>query len=263
MLDTRVAPRSYPSTFAPAPPAAPDAPGRHDPPPPNLGMRGTVVMIILGLATAYGYVGQASFLPSIHLPGIPAASMLTATPPRPILAMPEGKGMWIWQYGKTEGGDVKAIVAKAKAVGLTHLYLRVGSHWDGFYGGPFMDKLLPAAHGAGLLVFGWDFPRLGESVAGDVQRAMAIINYETPGRHRLDGFSADIETESEGTHISAESASAYGKAIREIAGPTSRSSPACPGRRSTRPGTPTPRSSRASTPSPRWSTGSTASPTPT
>ena len=216
MLDTRVAPRSYPSTFAPAPPAGPE---RHDPPAPNLGMRGTVVMIILGLATAYGYVGQAPFLPSLHLPGIPAASVLTATPPRPILAMPEGKGMWIWQYGKTEGGDVKAIVAKAKAVGLTHLYLRVGSHWDGFYGGPFMDKLLPAAHEAGLLVFGWDFPRLGESVAGDVQRAMAIINYETPGRHRLDGFSADIETESEGTHISAESASAYGKAIREIAGP--------------------------------------------
>ncbi len=216
MLDTRVAPRSYPSTFAPAPPAGPE---RHDPPAPNLGMRGTVVMIILGLATAYGYVGQAPFLPSLNLPGIPAASVLTATPPRPILAMPEGKGMWIWQYGKTEGGDVKAIVAKAKAVGLTHLYLRVGSHWDGFYGGPFMDKLLPAAHEAGLLVFGWDFPRLGESVAGDVQRAMSIINYETPGRHRLDGFSADIETESEGTHISAESASAYGKAIREIAGP--------------------------------------------
>jgi hypothetical protein len=182
-------------------------------------MRGTVVMIILGLATAYGYVGQAPFLPSLNLPGIPAASVLTATPPRPILAMPEGKGMWIWQYGKTEGGDVKAIVAKAKAVGLTHLYLRVGSHWDGFYGGPFMDKLLPAAHEAGLLVFGWDFPRLGDSVAGDVQRAMAIINYETPGRHRLDGFTADIETESEGTHISRESASAYGKAIRDIAGP--------------------------------------------
>ena len=220
MLDTRVAPQPYPSVFAPAPsPATEEAPERRRPSAPKPGMRGTVLMIVLGLVAAHGYLGKVPMVPQFHLPGIPAVSMLVATPPRPIRAMPAGKGMWIWQYGKTEGGDVHAIVARAKAVGLTHLYLRVGSHWDGFYGGSFMDKLLPVAHEAGLLVFGWDFPRLGESVDGDIERATAIINYETPGRHRLDGFSADIETASEGTHITAESASAYGRAIRDVAGP--------------------------------------------
>ena len=68
--------------------------------------------------------------------------------------------MWIYEPDKTEGGNVAAIVAKAKATGLTHLWVRMGSAWDGFNVAPFMDKLLPAAHAAGIKVIGWDFPKL-------------------------------------------------------------------------------------------------------
>jgi len=103
-------------------------------------------------------------------------------------------------------------------VGLTHLYVRTGSSWDGFNNGPFLDKLLPAAHGAGLLVYGWDFPRL-LSPADDVIRATQAITHRSPGKQRIDGFAADIETRSEGTAISPQAATEYGRALREAVGP--------------------------------------------
>jgi hypothetical protein len=125
--------------------------------------------------------------------------------------------MWIWQPDNSDGGNVRAMIARAKAVGLTHIYVRTGSSWDGFYAGPFLDQILPAAHAAGIRVYGWDFPRLID-VDADVQRAMAAISYQTPTKQRIDGFAADIETWSEGTHISAEAATAYGQGVRAGAG---------------------------------------------
>jgi len=109
------------------------------------------------------------------------------------------------------------MVAKAKAAGLTHIYVRTGSSWNGFYAGPFLDSILPAAHAAGLKVYGWDFPRLIDW-QDDVRRAKAAIDHRAPGKQRLDGFSADIETPAEGTHISPEVALAYGKGLRDEVG---------------------------------------------
>ena len=131
--------------------------------------------------------------------------------------LPYGKGMWMWQPVKSDNGDIPAIIARAKAVGLTHIYVRTGSSWDGFYAGPFLDTILPAAHAAGIRVYGWDFPRFID-IDADVARAMAAISYQTPTKQQIDGFAADIETASEGTHISAEAATAYGAGLRAGAG---------------------------------------------
>ena len=145
----------------------------------------------------------------------PVADVASRPPVTDLL--PYGKGMWIYEPHKTEGGNPAAIVARAKAVGLTHIYVRTGSSWNGFYAGPFLDTILPAAHEAGLMVYGWDFPRLIDWPE-DVRRAKAAIEHRAPGKHRLDGFSADIETRSEGTHISPEVALQYGQALREVVG---------------------------------------------
>jgi hypothetical protein len=77
--------------------------------------------------------------------------------------------------------------------------------------------VLPAAHAAGIRIYGWDFPRLLD-IEADVNRALEAIRYETPGKHRIDGFSADIETQHEGTRITAEAATAYGDSLRAGAG---------------------------------------------
>jgi hypothetical protein len=133
--------------------------------------------------------------------------------------LPTGKGMWIYEFPRTEKGNMQAIVAKAVATGITHVYPRMGSHWDGFNARKHLDAFLPVAHAAGLKVFGWDFPRLGDSLASDIERARTMINYTSPSGDRLDGFSADIETINEGSHVSPAVALVYGRALREIAGP--------------------------------------------
>ena len=102
--------------------------------------------------------------PVVHLPAGSSEVLATAAPnhlqaPAPARKwLPSGKGMWIYEPAKTEGGDVAAIVAKAKATGLTHLWVRMGSAWDGFNVAPFVDRLLPAALAADIKVIGWDFP---------------------------------------------------------------------------------------------------------
>lgn len=133
-------------------------------------------------------------------------------------ALPIGKGMWLYMPERVEGGDPHAIVAKANAIGLTHVYVRTGSSKMGFYAQDFLNELLPVAHENGLRVYGWDFPYF-YSWSDDVYRALEAITYTTPDGHRIDGFSADIETEAEGTQISAHHAHEYGTALRRLAGP--------------------------------------------
>ena len=163
--------------------------------------------------------------PILNLPAGSAEIQATAAPATVLTSpaaskkwLPSGKGMWIYLPDKTEGGNVGAIIAKAKATGLTHLYVRMGSAWDGFNVAPFMDKILPAAHAAGIKVIGWDFPKL-DPLGPDIERAKAMINYTTPSGDKIDAFSPDIESPAEGTRLTPENAKRYGAALREVAGP--------------------------------------------
>ena len=151
----------------------------------------------------------------IHATAAPAAVL--APPPTPTKWLPSGKGMWIYEPARTEGGNVAAIVAKAKATGLTHLWVRMGSAWDGFNVAPFMDRILPAAHAAGIKVIGWDFPKL-DPMGPDIERATTMIRYTTPSGDRIDAFSPDIESPAEGTRLTPDNAKRYGAALRAAAG---------------------------------------------
>ncbi|HEV2811417.1 MAG TPA: peptidoglycan-binding domain-containing protein, partial [Acidimicrobiales bacterium] len=132
-------------------------------------------------------------------------------------ALPLGMGMWLYVPEEIEGGSVDALVARARHVGLSHVYVRTGSSRGGFYAQHYMDELLPKAHAAGIRVYGWDFPYL-DDVGADVDRAVAAVTYTTPSGDRLDGFAADIETASEGTNLTAEGASAYSQHLRAAVG---------------------------------------------
>ena len=146
----------------------------------------------------------------------PPAAPAQVAAPKPIL--PLGKGMWLYQLSMSEGGDANKVVNKAKALGLTHLYTRLGSSKGGFYAQKELDKLLPVAHAAGIKVIGWDFVYLVDPIA-DAVRSKAEIDYTTPDGHKIDAFSADIETGAEGVNLTAEGAAAYGAKLRELAGP--------------------------------------------
>jgi hypothetical protein len=152
--------------------------------------------------------------------GVPAAE---AAPPAPepssavvdaaAKGLPVGKGMWTWLPERTEGGNADAIVARSLEIGLTHIYVRTGSSWQDFNNADFLNRILPAAHNAGLKVYGWDFPSL-KDIPKDINRGLMAIGYVTPDGHRLDGFVPDIETAKEGTNLHADTVRAYMTGLR-------------------------------------------------
>jgi hypothetical protein len=142
-------------------------------------------------------------VPESALPAPPAPS-----PPVTDLRAITGKGMWIWQWSHTEGGDADAVVARAKAAGLRQLWVRVADSFDGFYGAGELAALVPAAHHAGIDVIGWGFPYLYDPV-GDAAWTRAAFDWRGPGGATLDGFSADIEMSTEGVALSPARVSVY------------------------------------------------------
>ena len=131
---------------------------------------------------------------------VPEDQLPAAQPPPAIsvgTAAVEGKGMWIWKYRQSEGGDASAIVARASAAGLRQLWVRVGDSQDGFYGASVLADLVPKAHKAGLSVIGWGFPYLFDPAA-DAAWSIEAVRWRGPGGARLDGFSPDIELSTEG-----------------------------------------------------------------
>lgn len=148
----------------------------------------------------------------------PAATAAQVPAPRYLGGLPEGTGMWTWKPELTEEGNAARIVRKAEETGLSHIYVRTGSSWQGFHGAEFLDHVLPRAHAAGIRVYGWDFPALHD-LELDLARAQQAIDYRTPGGHRIDGFVPDIETPSEGTDLSGGRAGAYSRELRKRVGP--------------------------------------------
>ena len=128
-----------------------------------------------------------------------------------------GKGMWIWEWGSTDGGSAEAIVHQAVAAGLHQVWIRVGDSRDGFYGALELDALVPVAHAHGLSVIAWGFPYLWDPV-GDAGWTAQILNWRAPDGQQVDGYSADIEEATEGVMLSAQRAGVYLELVRHDAG---------------------------------------------
>ena len=128
------------------------------------------------------------------------------------MAAATGKGMLIWNFSDTAGGDPTAVVAAAEHAGLHQLWVRVADSQKGFYGADVLRRLVPLAHGHGIAVIGWGFPYLYDP-AGDASWTVQALDWSFAGA-RLDGFSADIETASEGVDLSAERVQVYLSLVR-------------------------------------------------
>ena len=170
-------------------------------------------------------VSQIALPPAGQIAPDPTGGVAVPAPPPPPPAIPAqrgplpvGKGMWIYVPERAEGGNADAIVARATATGLTHLYVRTGTLKEGFMGAGFLDALLPRAHAAGLRVYAWDFPYLHDA-GSDVNRALAAINHRTPDGHRVDGYVADIELRSMGVNVTPLTATTFGSQLRKAVGP--------------------------------------------
>jgi uncharacterized lipoprotein YddW (UPF0748 family) len=128
-----------------------------------------------------------------------------------------GKGMWIWQWSSTDGGNAAQVVQQAVSAGLHQLWVRVGDSMNGFYGADELDALVPVAHAHGIAVIAWGFPYLWDPV-GDAQWTAQILDWHAANGQQVDGYSADIEEATEGVMLSAQRAAVYLGLVRQTAG---------------------------------------------
>ncbi|GAC1314364.1 MAG: hypothetical protein NVSMB12_07500 [Acidimicrobiales bacterium] len=151
---------------------------------------------------------------------VPDGQLPVASEPKPWASDPRaafGKGMWVWMWKSTEGGDAAAVVERARRAGLHQLWVRVADSQSGFYAAAVLADLLPKAHAAHLSVIGWGFPYLYDPV-GDAAWTGEAMDWRAPTGDRMDGFSADVERPSEGVMLTPRRVSVYFDAVRRRAG---------------------------------------------
>jgi hypothetical protein len=135
----------------------------------------------------------------------------------PIWSPIAGKGMWFVNY-LPHHADVAAMMRAAKAAGITHVYAEVAISQFGFYADNTLNRLLPAAHAAGVKVIAWVYPDL-KNPSDDVRLSQVVANYKALSGDHPDGLAADIEGANADGLIPGGSAYAYGQVLRGLLGP--------------------------------------------
>jgi hypothetical protein len=128
--------------------------------------------------------------------------------------LPTGTGMWIHDWSRTEGGNGKKVVRRAKLAGLTHLFVQTGSSKKGWIGGKTLSQLMPATTNTNVKVVAWDFPTLVHPEA-DARRLARAAWWHKPGVPMVAAVAPDIETASEGTHATRDSINRYYRTLRK------------------------------------------------
>lgn len=117
-----------------------------------------------------------------------------------------GDGMWIWYVSKSEGGNLDAIAARAKAAGMRTVYVKSADRADVWK--QFSPRLVAELHARGLRVCAWQFV-YGSDPLGEAAAAAASI------AAGADCFVIDAETAYEGRYVAAQR---YVAALRSVVG---------------------------------------------
>jgi hypothetical protein len=132
----------------------------------------------------------------------PAAATTTATTPAPPYPIPQaganpfqGRGLWIWELARTDGGDLSRIIADAHAYGLTTVFIK-SSDGSSFWP-QFNAPLVQALHENGLHVCAWEYV-YGTFAAAEAQLGAAAV---TDG---ADCLVIDAEGEYDGRYAQAQ-----------------------------------------------------------
>ena len=123
-------------------------------------------------------------------------------------AVMRGDGMWIWQLPQSNGGDLDVIAARARAAGMTTVYVKgsdAGNAWK-----QFTPQLVRDLHARGLRVCAWQFVYGSKPLP---EAAAAAANVAAGA----DCLIIDAETDYEGRYAAAQR---YVEALRAAVGPT-------------------------------------------
>src|SRR4051794_33043424 len=121
----------------------------------------------------------------------------------------DGSGMWIWYVSKANGGDTNAIIAQARAHGVSTVFVKAGD--GGSYWSQFTPGLVSALKAGGLRVCGWQY------VYGSNPSAEAAVAARAVTQTGADCFVIDAESEYEGRYSQA---STYVTKLRAAVGAT-------------------------------------------
>jgi hypothetical protein len=116
------------------------------------------------------------------------------------------QGQWIWYVDRSEGGNLRALIFRAKRNDVGTVYVKSGDGSN--YWGQFDRGLVRALHRAGLNVCAWHF------VYGDAPLAEARVSAKAVQRG-ADCFAIDAEADYEGKYAAADR---YVRALRARVG---------------------------------------------
>jgi hypothetical protein len=125
------------------------------------------------------------------LPAAPAAAVTSTG--RPFA----GAGSWVSIFsGDAVWDHPRAVVARMHNEGVHTLFLQTASSsspvGSQIYRPAQVGRFLGAAHARGMRVVAWYLPPMRD-VGREYRRAMAAIDFRTPGDQRFDAFALDIE----------------------------------------------------------------------
>jgi hypothetical protein len=112
------------------------------------------------------------------------------------------QGMWVWYVSHSEGGSIRAIVARAKRNDVGTVYVKSGD--GGGYWSQFSRGLVQALHRGGLSVCAWQFV-YGDNPLAEARVAAAAV------KRGADCFVIDAEADYEGKYAAADR---YVRALR-------------------------------------------------
>ena len=135
----------------------------------------------------------------------------TTAPPPSTISVPKanpfrGRAMWIWELSQSNGGNVAAIIARAKLHGIGAVYVK-SSDGTGFWS-QFSRKLVTELHDAGLRVCAWQYVYGASPVAEANVGARAV-------KDGADCLVIDAESEYQGRYAAADT---YMTRLRQLIG---------------------------------------------
>src|SRR4051812_32012578 len=142
---------------------------------------------------------RSNLSPKLRIRELPKAGGTQSPPPvstpPPTGTAFDGNGMWIWYVSKANGGNTDAIIAQAKAHGVSTVFVKSGD--GGNYWSQFTPGLVSALRAGGLRVCAWQY------VYGKSPSAEAAVAARAVTEAGADCFVIDAETEYEGRYSQA------------------------------------------------------------
>jgi Putative peptidoglycan binding domain len=141
-------------------------------------------------------------------PKVPPQALAVPAAGAPAGTAFDGNGMWIWQLGRSSGGDPAAIGAQARAAGVGTVFIKSADGATSF-AGQFTPELVQALKAQGLKVCAWQFV-YGANPGGEAAVAAQAV------QAGADCFVIDAEKDYEGKYAAAQT---YIQQLRAAIGP--------------------------------------------